>query len=74
MSNRAKALAARIAALGLQQKRIAAIAQLDEATVSQALSGRRNSYTSTLDAIERAIQSEEDRLRQLLAPTSPEAA
>lgn len=66
MSNRAKALASRVKLLNLKQRDLAQVAGLDEATVSQALTGRRNSYSSTLDALERAVALKEDELRQRL--------
>lgn len=74
VSNRAQDLAARIKQLGLQQQRIAEIAGLDEATVSQALTGRRNSLSSTIDRIAAAVATEEDRLRDLLGVSGTEAA
>lgn len=67
MSNRSQAIADRIKALGLRQNRLAELSGLDVATVSTVLNGRRNPLISTLEALEKAVATEEDRLRQVLA-------
>lgn len=74
VSNRIKALVARIKELDLRQNRLAEISGLDEATISGVLNGRRNPWNSTVEKLELAIASEEDRLRHALGPAGSEAA